>query len=404
MFPAINKTRALILFLLTFITINLSISSLYYFHEPSKTKLNKAYKDYYKGYKSADEYIVENVYSKDDIRYKLAKAFPYEKSIENIPKNIFQMWKNTDINSLDKGLQDLIATWRTQEAEEKGGFKYELIGDEQLDLLVNKTFESVPEIIEAFNRFPTIILKSDFMRYLLVFSQGGVYSDIDTSLNKDILDWLPYHESLFGNENKVGVVIGIESDRDEKNWARNGMARRLQFCQWSLQSKIGHPFFRELIFNIANLAINHFDTNTNILTKNGKQYDMNKGSPTKFAGIMEWTGPGQFTDTVFKYLNDVYKTSEKIKPGLNFSKEKIINPNLDLDLQSKVRYPRLRNSYHNEYSPEEGRPIGWQNITHQVHPILYDDDVLLMPIVAFNGKKGDVDDWTQHHFKGSWKN
>lgn len=208
---------------------------------------------------------------------------------------------------------------------------------------------------------------------------------------------------MFGKENKVGLVIGIESDRDEKSWARNGMARRLQFCQWTIQSKIGHPFYRQLIYRISDLALNHFDPKTNILTKHGKKYDLNSGSPTKFAAIMEWTGPGMFTDVIFEYLNNVYKTTEQIlEPGKDFAQQKIINPNLELDVQSKIRYPRLRGSWHNEYHPIQ-RPFGWQNITKQEKPVLFDEDVLLLPIVNFNGKKGDADDYTQHHFKGSWK-
>lgn len=402
MFPAIKKSRAIVIIFSVFLIFNISLSSLYYFHEPSNTKLTKAYKDYYKGYHSVDEFKFHNVYKKNDIRYKLSKAFPYEKSTDKTPKNIWQMWKNNDIKSLDKGLQDLIRTWRTQEEPEKGGFKYELIGDDQLSNIVNTTFKDVPEIIEAFHILPKIILKSDMMRYLLVYAFGGIYSDIDTSLNKDVLDWWTYHDEVFEQENKVGLVIGIESDRDEKNWARNGMARRLQFCQWTIQSKIGHPFYRELIFNIADLALNHYDPKKNILTKNGKKYDLNKGSPTKFAAIMEWTGPGMFTDTIFQYLNEIYQTSEKLNPDLNFGTQKIINPNLKLDLFSKVRYQRLKNSWHNEYDPIS-RPWGWQNMTKQQEPILFDDDFLLMPIVAFNGKKGEPDDYTQHHFKGSWK-
>ncbi|CAM9022267.1 unnamed protein product [Wickerhamomyces anomalus] len=402
MFPAFKKSRAFILVLLLIIIVNVSFTTLLYFHEPSKVRLNKVYKEYYKGYKSVDDFNIHKVWKNDDIRYKLSKAFPYEKTTEKPPRNIWQMWKNNDIGSLDQGLQDLIKTWTTQQDETKGSFKYELIGDDQLSVIVNSTFVDVPEVQKAFHILPKIILKSDFMRYLLVFAFGGIYSDIDTSLNKDILDWFIYKDQIYDVDNKVGLTIGIESDRDEKSWARNGMARRLQFCQWTIQSKVGHPFYRQLIYRISDLALNHFNPETNILTKNGQEYDMNSGSPTKFAGIMEWTGPGMFTDVLFEYLNDVYKRSESLTPGLDFAKERMINPNWELDLQSKIKYPVLKGSWHNEYDPIE-RPIGWQNITKQVHPILFDEDVLLLPIIYFNGKKGDPDDYTQHHFKGSWK-
>ncbi|CCH42393.1 Initiation-specific alpha-1,6-mannosyltransferase [Wickerhamomyces ciferrii] len=402
MFPAFNKKRTCMVLIVLLVLLNISIPSVVYFHEPTKLRVNKAYKDYYTGYQDVDEYKIHNVYAPNDIRSKLAKHFPYKKSTEKSPRYIWQMWKTTDITTLDENLQKLIETWRTQTVEEKGSFRYEMIGDETLSELVNETFAEVPEVAEAFHILPKIILKSDFMRYILMFAFGGIYSDIDTSLDKDILGWLPYEETVFDKENQVGLSIGIESDRDEMDWARNGMARRVQLCQWTLQAKPNHPFYRELIYRISDLALNHFDPETMILTKGGKKYDLNSGSETKFAGVMEWTGPAMFTDTVFEYLNEVYKTSEELNPELNFANEKIIDPNLPLNLLSKVKYMELPGSVHNEYDPIE-RPFGWQNLTKQEHPILFDDDVLLLPHLSFGNRQGGDLDYAMHHFKGSWK-
>lgn len=354
-------------------------------------------------YESVDDYDIDQVFPRDSIRYKLAKAFPYKKSTEKPSKNIFQMWKNNDISTLDEGIQKLIATWQTQTAEDKGGFAYSFIGDSELESIVEKAFVDVPEVFEAFKLLPKIILKSDFMRYLLIYTQGGIYSDIDTSLNTDILQWISYQDKFFDQENKIGLVIGVESDRDELSWARNGMARRLQYCQWTLHAKKHHPFYRELIARITELALFHFNPETKLLVKNNVEYDFNKDSKTSFAGTMEWTGPGQFTDVLFYYLNNVYLKYPKLFPNIDFLKEKYINPNLEKNLQETIRYEMLEGSWHNEYNPTDF-PIGWQNLTKQVDPILFDDDVLILPIIYFNGKHGETNNYVQHHFKGSWKN
>ncbi|CCH42384.1 Initiation-specific alpha-1,6-mannosyltransferase [Wickerhamomyces ciferrii] len=353
-------------------------------------------------YNSVDEYRVAtyNHDSLGELRRNLSIHFPYTKNTDEIPRNIWQMWKHDDVKSLDKGLQDLIETWQHQE-----NFTYKLIPDNYLDVFINETFaETAPMVMEAFHKLPLIILKSDFMRYLLMFVYGGVYSDIDTSLHRNLTKWISYENTITPNlPNQIGLVMGIESDRDEKNWARNSMPRRLQYCQWTLQSKPGHPMYRELITRIVDLTLNHFDPKTMTLIKNGKTFDLNKGSNTKQSGILQWTGPATITDALFDYLNEVYKTSELLDPELDFKQDKMIDPNRDLNLLSKVKFEKLRGATHNEYIPVE-RPIGWQNFTKQVHPILFDDDVLLLPHISFGNREGGDLDYVMHHFKGSWKN
>jgi len=373
--------------------------TLYKFHEPTSNTIDELWIKYTTN--SVDKYRLTKMYEPTDVRVKLADAFPYEKNSEPLPRQIWQMWKNDDIKSLDKGLQDLIATWRDQRGVDKGGFKYELLGDDRLNSIVVQEFNKVPEVIEAFHKFPTIILKSDLMRYLLVFAYGGVYSDIDTSLTTDLDQWLTYNNT-YVQENKIGMVLGIESYRDDKRWIQQ-MPRKLQFCQWTLQGKKGHPFLRELIYRIVDLGLNHYDSKTKILSKNGKKYDMNDGSPTKYDGIMEWTGPAMFTDVVFDYLNEVYKTTEKLNPGKSFAETSIVDPNPSKH-QKKIKYNKPKdNGFLYSYDPIN-TPYGWQNMSYAKDPILFDDDVVLLPQAFFGGHSEDMKrEYVLHHFQGSWK-
>jgi hypothetical protein len=68
-------------------------------------------------------------------------------------------------------------------------------------------------------------------------AEGEAHSDIVTFLNADMQDKITYSDNVLGKPDKIGCVVGIESDRDEKNSHINFLPRRLQFCQWTLQAK-----------------------------------------------------------------------------------------------------------------------------------------------------------------------
>lgn len=381
--------------ILTIVLINLG---LYKFHAPTNQTIDELWVKY--TFKSVDQFRISQIYKPDDLRLKLVQAFPYTKSNEPIPHNIWQMWKTNDVSTLDQGLQKLIKTWDDQD-----GFIHKIIPNHENNQVVDDIFiNEIPEISKAFKKMPLVILQSDLIRYLILFAKGGVYSDIDTSLKSNLSNWLSYNNTMIQDplNNKIGLTIGIESDRDDKAWIVY-MPRRLQFCQWTLQAKPGHPFFRELIYRIADLSLNHYDETTKILTKNGKKFDFNDGSSTKYDGVMEWTGPAMFTDTVFDYLNEVYKTTEKLNPGVNFRQDNIINKN-PLSLRKKIKYAKPKDNGHmSSYDPIH-RPIGWQNLTLLQYPILFDEDVLLLPPAYLADKEHDPRQYVFHHFKGSWKN
>lgn len=83
-------------------------------------------------------------------------------------------------------------------------------------------------------------------------SQNKSWLNNIIDLNKPI----PYKNSkpslLSSDEisHQPGLVIGIEADPDRDDWSE-WYARRIQFCQWTIQAKPGHPILRELILNIT---------------------------------------------------------------------------------------------------------------------------------------------------------
>lgn len=293
------------------------------------------------------------------IRQQLAYQFPYEprKPFEN---NIWQTWKV----GLDEPTFPLnYKGYQTDWDELNPNYNHYVLPDAECHELIDQLYTPVPDVARAYKLMPKSILKADFFRYLILLARGGVYSDIDTVGIKPIDTWISAQKTIFDKPNGAGLVVGIEADPDRPDWA-DWYARRIQFCQWTIQAKKGHPMLRELVARITELTLDR----------------QKKGQLKKVLGkdqggdIMNWTGPGIWTDTVFEYMNNVLQTEENFKTQ---------------------RYDEI---------------ITWKLFTGIEAPVVV-DDVLVLPITSFSpdvgqmGAKSTNDPYcyAKHMFLGSWK-
>lgn len=293
------------------------------------------------------------------IRQQLSFEFPYEPN-KPIAKNIWQTWK-TSLNheTFPAKYRDYQASWEVKNKD----YKHYVVTDEQCHQMINDLYSTIPDVANAYNIMPKSILKADFFRYLILFARGGVYSDIDTVNIKPIDEWLSGNKTLYGKQINPGLIVGIESDPDRPDW-NDWYSRRIQFCQWTIQSKKGHPMLRELIANI---------TETTLVRQSNNQLDKIVGKD-QGGDIMEWTGPGIFTDYIFKYINNV------LQPADNFISGKF------------------------------DEKVTWKDFTGIESPLIM-DDIMILPITCFSPGVGhmgskNVDDpmaYVQHIFLGSWK-
>jgi mannosyltransferase OCH1-like enzyme len=189
-----------------------------------------------------------------------------------------------------------------------------------------------PEIIHAYEIMPMAILKADYFRYISVYTLGGVYSDLDTECLRPIETWAD-------NYKNVSFIVGIEAEGPVEKLTT---ARPLQLCQWTFAGIPKHPILKRMIDNIE---------------KQTKKF-LNK--PLSISLVMNWTGPGLWTDTIFDYLNETYH----------------------------VEWPTL-------LKLKYGRLIG---------------DVYIVPVTGFQpsyylGEKGRYDREARvwHSFEGTWK-
>ena len=171
--------------------------------------------------------------------------------------------------------------------------------DEVVDILISHLFGTVPEIIEAYFSLPLPILKADFFRYLILLSRGGIYADIDTEALKSAHFWLPPTSPPA----TVGLVIGIEADPTRDDW-NLWYSRRVQFCQWVMRAKVGHPVLREVVARITEGTLER--------KRVGR---LDEGLVGGSLNIIEWTGPAIWTDSIFWGMNREARTGKGTKPG-----------------------------------------------------------------------------------------
>ncbi|KAI4102854.1 MAG: hypothetical protein LQ345_007356, partial [Seirophora villosa] len=279
-----------------------------------------------------------------NLRDRLQYQFPYDLEAK-FPAYIWQTWKYTPASGdFGDGFRAAEASW----TEKHPGFIHEVVTDKAAVHLLMYLYASVPEVVEAYNALPLPVLKADFFRYLILLARGGIYTDIDTAAIVSTTDWIPPEVP----RSTIGLVVGIEADPDRPDW-KDWFSRRIQFCQWTIQAKPGHPVLRDVVATITDDILR--------MKKKGilKSNKMDKS-------IVEFTGPAVWTDTIFTYLN---------------------NPN---------------------YFKMEGKNITWEAFTG-MESAKKVGDVVVLPITSFSpgvGQMGakDPDDpmaFVKHEFEGT---
>jgi alpha 1,6-mannosyltransferase len=215
------------------------------------------------------------------LRQQLAYTFPYDLE-GKFPAYIWQTWKVTPASG------EFREEWRPAEAswtELHPSFVHEVITDSVAVHLIQHFYASVPEVFEAYVALPEPVLKADFFRYLILLARGGIYSDIDTTALKSAVEWVPAEVP----RSSYGLVIGIEADPDRPDW-HEWYSRRIQFCQWTIQAKPGHPVLVDVVATITEETLRR--KKAGVLDKK----HMNS--------VVEFTGPALWTDIIFKFFNN----------------------------------------------------------------------------------------------------
>lgn len=222
------------------------------------------------------KYVTWDIHRSDDEFITTYDLQPVES--DNTPHIPKIMWYKLGPKGLSPELQGSIYTC----LDKNPTYSYEFMTDSYSDHWVKQTFAHDPELVDTYLALPFPILKAGFLRYLLLFAEGGIWNDLDVSCNVPIDEWIPaeYKE-------KAKLVVGMEMDsiRWDKKMER-------QFNIWTFMAQEGSPHLGMVIDDIMVGLKN--TSSTNNVTIGGLTMDM--------LDVIEMTGPMRMTRSILKSL------------------------------------------------------------------------------------------------------
>jgi len=140
-----------------------------------------------------------------------------------------------------KGLNDQGQAWIDSCINKNPTFRAELLTDETGEAFVKRKYIARPDIVDTYLALPYPILKADFLRYLLLYSEGGIWNDLDvTCEDTPIHEWVPEQY-----RDKANLVLGWEFD---VGWGGNFFH---QFATWTVMTKPQSPHLGRVIDNLV---------------------------------------------------------------------------------------------------------------------------------------------------------
>lgn len=211
---------------------------------------------------------------------------PKPPPLDDIPTKIWQiLFNHTPIDSYT----DSIHTWITKNPD----YQYTLVSAAGANAFALKHYANRREILSPFLSLRVPVLRFDLLRYMLLESEGGVYSDLDTAALKPASEWIPSNL-----KSTVRAVVGIEYDQGEGAAYAGMEGPRLQFCQWTMAASRGHPLMSRIITDVVE-ALQAFAIKNETTIANLRPSD---------EAVIQLSGPDIWTGAVLKTLSEATGT------------------------------------------------------------------------------------------------
>jgi mannosyltransferase OCH1-like enzyme len=204
------------------------------------------------------------------------------------PKKIWQTWKVHPL-AFDEREVETGRTWLGKNPD----WRYEVLTDyndvEYVRFHYGPQALNRPDIVAFYESVSAAIVKADLLRYLIIYAEGGVYTDVDVDAIKSIRKWIPERF----NEKDLDLVVGIEID--EPDWKDHPILgpKSRSFCQWTFLAKPHVPVMLKLVDHIM-VWLN------GVAEKQGKSLS---DVELDFDEIISGTGPSAFTNAIIDEMN-----------------------------------------------------------------------------------------------------
>jgi len=202
---------------------------------------------------------------------------------QEIPRDIYQTWKTRDPATMGRPLRRWLATWRNVNPD----YNVHVYDDRDCrDFIAAHHPDHLATYLSL-----TPVERSDFWRYLVILTFGGVYSDADTICKTPLDSWMRAGDQ---------AVIGIDGDYLDRypDWHAEGHIRSggaynfgyswhdnvVAFSNWTFAAIPHHPILAEVVRRIEINAADPF------FTQRAPDWTIKK------------TGPGVLTDVLYDWL------------------------------------------------------------------------------------------------------
>jgi alpha 1,6-mannosyltransferase len=250
-----------------------------------------------------------------------------------IPKHI---WYKLGPNGLSEETQ----AWTDSCVKNNPDYQAHFLTDEDGDQYVRETFAaSRPDIVDAYLALPVPIYKADILRYVLLWDQGGIWSDLDVSCEEGVSidEWVPveYQED-------AALVVGWEFDQ---GWPGEYVR---QFASWTIMAKPRSPHMMQVIEDILQ-TLRDKTAERNILIQNATLDIM--------GDVVDFTGPRRLTRSVYTGLGNILNRPIDARDMMELIRPKLIGDVLVMPGRSFAASA-------NTYKPEEEELLPPQLVTH----------------------------------------
>jgi mannosyltransferase OCH1-like enzyme len=245
--------------------------------------------------------------------------FSSPKAMDQFPRKIWQTWKVDPLGFEERDLT-VARTW----TQKNPGHRYEVLTDNNDLYYVETHFGPTglnrPDIVYMYRSLTLKIIKADFLRYLIMYVEGGIYADIDVEALRPIERFIPDRY----NERDVEMIIGVEIDQpDFKDHPVLGKKSE-SFCQWTFMSKPGLPVMMRLVDDIVKWL--------NDVSK--KQKVPVSEIVLDFDEVISGTGPSAFTSAVLAEMSIKAGRTVTWKDFHNLSESKLVGGVLVLTVEA----------------------------------------------------------------------
>eukprot|EP01091_Cochliopodium_minus_P010999 TRINITY_DN3043_c0_g1_i1.p1 TRINITY_DN3043_c0_g1~~TRINITY_DN3043_c0_g1_i1.p1 ORF type:complete len:502 (+),score=96.70 TRINITY_DN3043_c0_g1_i1:3-1508(+) len=233
-------------------------------------------------YVRSKQYTIENSHGEIMVKREPKVAIDVREEMTfNFPKKIHFTFdeKFEDIPKKSKYLKN-IKKW----GELNPDFEVKYYNDQDRLEYLKKYFAHIPKLVNIYLDVPLKVMRADIFRYLVLYNEGGLYSDIDMYPNKPIKEWIKGYE-----EKKIDLLVAIEYGKQElENYYKTKHMYRNtpKFVQSIMLTTKQNKILERVVNNLVPL---YERVENNICKKN-------------YYHVLECGGPFYWSDMIFDHM------------------------------------------------------------------------------------------------------